>query len=107
MNQNRAHPERPPCLRPAKEGCTLTVRVQPRAKRSEICGVRNGCLRVRLNAPPVDGKANDELVRLLRKRLGLAKSAIAFVSGETSREKVLLLRNQIADVSRRLAGEPA
>ena len=65
----------------------IAVRVTPRSARDEITGWKDGALRVRLRAPPVDGKANDALRRLLAERLGVALSAVTIVSGETSRVK--------------------
>jgi uncharacterized protein (TIGR00251 family) len=66
---------------------TFDVRVIPRSSKSEIIGDHNGALKVKLNSPPVDGAANDELVRLLSKELGLSRSAIEIVSGQTARSK--------------------
>lgn len=65
----------------------LTVHVVPRASRSEIVGEHNGALRVRIAAPPVDGAANEELIRLLAKTYGVAKRDVTVVSGESSRTK--------------------
>jgi len=67
----------------------LTVRLTPRASREEIAGVREGAILVRVTAPPVDGAANAALVRLLAKALGVPKGAVAIISGETSRTKVV------------------
>jgi len=67
----------------------LRVRIQPRAKREEIAGMRNGALLVRVTAPPVDGKANAALCRLLARRLGVAPSAVAVVQGHTGRDKLV------------------
>lgn len=72
---------------------TLNCRVTPKAKKSELLGWADAdegsgrVLRVKLNAPPVDGKANRELVLFLAKQLGLAKSAVRIRSGEKSRLK--------------------
>lgn len=66
---------------------TFMVRVTPRSGRDEVVGWQDGALRVRLRAPPVDGKANEALRRLLAVRLGVALSAVHLVSGETSRTK--------------------
>lgn len=79
------------CVQAADGGCTLALHVQPRARRTEVCGVRNGRLHVRISAPPVDGKANDELVRLFRREFRIPKSAVELIAGETSREKVVRL----------------
>jgi uncharacterized protein (TIGR00251 family) len=65
----------------------LTVRVTPRSAFNEVAGWRDGTLHVRLRAPPVDGKANEALRRLLADRLGVALSAVQIVSGEMSRTK--------------------
>lgn len=81
----------------------LSVRVQPRAARSEIVGEHDGALKVRLAAPPVDGEANRELVRFLGKRLGVAPSLVRVVSGVSGRSKVVEVEGvTTADVERRL-----
>lgn len=63
------------------------VRVVPRASKSEIVGEIEGSLKVRISAPPVDGAANEEVVRLLAKSLGVARSSVSIVAGETSKRK--------------------
>jgi uncharacterized protein (TIGR00251 family) len=65
----------------------IAVRVTPRSARDEVTGWQDGALRVRLRAPPVDGKANEALRRLLADRLGVALSAVTIVGGETARLK--------------------
>lgn len=67
----------------------LRVRLQPRAKRNEIVGLRDGALVVRVTAPPVDGKANAALCKLLAKTLGVAPGTVAVVRGLSAREKVV------------------
>lgn len=67
----------------------LRIRAQPRASRTETAGEYGGALKIRLAAPPVDGGANRELVRFLAKALGVPKSAVTVVSGESSRNKVV------------------
>ena len=67
----------------------LRVKVTPRASRNEITGLRDGVLSVRISSPPVDGAANDELVRLLSKALGMRRADMRLVSGQSSRHKVL------------------
>ena len=85
-------------LRMQREGDAITfeVRVAPRASRNRIIGVQDGALKVALTAPPVDGAANEALIKLLAKQLGLAKSAVEIVRGERGRTK--LLRVHGADV---------
>ena len=65
----------------------FTVRVVPRASKSEIVGSHDGALKIRLAAPPVDGAANEELVKLLSKTFGVAKSAVEILSGQSARMK--------------------
>ena len=70
-------------------GTRLRVRAQPRASRTEIVGEHGDALRVRLAAPPVDGAANDELVRVVAKALRVAPSRVSVVAGLSSRDKIL------------------
>jgi uncharacterized protein (TIGR00251 family) len=74
-------------LHDGPEGVTLTVRVTPRAGRDALRGVRQGALLVRLGAAPVDGAANDALVRLLAESLDVPRRAVRLVSGERARQK--------------------
>ena len=68
---------------------SLTLHIQPGAKKTECAGLHGDALKIRLAAPPVDGKANEALVKFIAERLGLAKSAVLLKSGQTSRRKVL------------------
>ena len=70
---------------------TFSVRVVPRASKSEIIGEHDGALKIRLASPPVDGAANAELIKVLAKRFGVAKSSIEIVSGQASRLKQVRL----------------
>jgi len=65
----------------------LRVRVIPRASKSGIAGTRDGALLIRLNAPPVEGAANSELIQVISDALGVPKRSIAIVSGQRSRLK--------------------
>ena len=67
----------------------ITLRVTPKAARSEVVGFMEGVLRVKVAAPPVKGKANKELIALLSRILGVDKSRISIATGETSRHKVV------------------
>lgn len=67
----------------------LTVKVIPRARKNEIAGYENGVLKVRLQAVPEKGKANEELIDFLAEELELPKSSITLVRGQTSRIKHL------------------
>jgi uncharacterized protein (TIGR00251 family) len=68
---------------------TLTLHIQPGAKKTELAGLHGDALKIRLAAPPVDGKANEALVKFVAETLGLPKSAVSLKSGQTSRRKVL------------------
>lgn len=70
-------------------GVRFSVHVQPRASRTELAGVHGTALKVRLHAPPVDGAANDELINLIAKSLGVAKRSVRIVSGQSSRGKTV------------------
>jgi uncharacterized protein (TIGR00251 family) len=76
-------------MRDRGEVVRFDVRVQPRASRNEFAGVQNGVLRVRLQAPPVDGAANEALVAFIADELGLARRQVRIVSGFGSRNKVV------------------
>ncbi len=79
-------------LRPHDDGLLLTVKVVPRASRTAVAGCEEGWLRLRLQAPPVDGKANAALVAWLVKSLGVPRGAVALVSGHSARLKRIHVR---------------
>jgi uncharacterized protein len=68
-------------------GVVLRLRVVPRASRNAIAGVMEDALKIRLQAPPVEGKANKALVKLLAKTLGVPGRDISIIAGETGRNK--------------------
>jgi uncharacterized protein (TIGR00251 family) len=77
-------------LRVAADGrVTLTLHIQPGAKKTEFAGLHGDALKIRLAAPPVDGKANEALIKFVAETLKLPKSAVNLKSGQTSRRKVL------------------
>ena len=78
----------------------LTVRLQPRAHRDEVVGERDGVVVIRVIAPPVDGKANAALCRLIAKRAGVAPSRVEIVRGHTAREKVIRVEGLDAEALR-------
>ena len=67
----------------------LSCPLQPKAKTDDFCGLHGESLKVRIKAPPVDGKANSYLVKFIAKAFGVAKSKVTIISGELSREKRL------------------
>ena len=82
----------------------ITVHVQPKAARTEVVGTHGDALKVRLAAPPVDGAANQELVRFLADTLGVSRSRIEIRSGLTSRRKVVEVTAISAAAARKALG---
>lgn len=92
-------------LRRKDGSITLTVHVQPGAKRSEFAGLHGDALKVRLTAPAVDGRANAALIAFVAQRLDLASSAVELKSGQKSRRKLLTVTGARADAAQRLLAE--
>lgn len=76
---------------------TFAVRVQPRASQSAIAGEIDGALKVRLAAPPVEGAANEELIRFLSKLFGVPRPNVVIVSGATAKNKIMRVTGLTAD----------
>jgi uncharacterized protein (TIGR00251 family) len=74
-------------VRKTPEGLTFSVFVQPRASKNEAAGVYRNALKIRLTAPPVEGKANKQCTDFLAKSLKVPKSSVQIVSGQTGRNK--------------------
>src|SRR3989337_4148224 len=71
---------------------TIEVQVQPKSSRDEIFGLQNGRFKVKVTAPPEDGKANERLIELIARALGVSKPYVKIVRGETSRIKILKIK---------------
>ena len=84
-------------LTTTNEGVLIAVRVVPRADRAGLAGIRDNALLVRLNAAPVEGAANAELIQVLADTLGVARRAVSITRGERSRRKTVLIRGLSAD----------
>lgn len=67
----------------------INVYVQPRASKTVVAGMHDGCVKIRLAAPPVDGAANAALVEFIAGQLGIAKSRVRITAGLTSRRKTV------------------
>jgi uncharacterized protein len=80
-------PELPVWLQNQGTHCILTLHIQPGAKKTDIAGEHGDALKIRLSAPPVEGKANAALISFLAKVLRLPKVAVRLKSGDTSRHK--------------------
>ncbi len=91
-----------------EESCKIKVRVQPKASRNQVDGFEDGTLRLRVTAPPADGKANTGVIALLAKTLGVSKSRLEIVRGHSSRNKVVAIDTlSEQEVHRRIEAEVA
>jgi uncharacterized protein (TIGR00251 family) len=85
-----------------KKGAALAIRVTPRAKKNEVSGIMDdGTIKIRLIAPPVEGKANASLIKFLAEILGVSRSKIEIIAGESGRDKLI----SILDMDSRTAQE--
>jgi hypothetical protein len=82
-------------LQVCSRGVILPVRATAGARRNAILGVRNGMLRVAVTAAPEKGKANSAIIAVLSKALGIPKSVIEIISGQTSQQKRFLLKEDL------------
>jgi len=82
-------------LRPDGDGVMLALHIQPGAKKTEVVGLHGEALKIRLAAPPVDGKANAALVAFIAAKVGAGRTAVEVISGLTSRAK----RVRVAGIS--------
>ena len=98
---------RPPYLRSTDEGTRIDIYVVPRASRSRIVGEHDGRLKIQIAAPPVDGAANKEILRLFSSVFGVSKSRVVLIQGQAgkrktveilslSSEEVILLLSQVS-----------
>jgi uncharacterized protein (TIGR00251 family) len=90
-------------------GVRLAVQITPNAKKTEVVGVLDDALKLRLQAQPIEGKANEALVRWLAKSLGVARSAVVITHGLTNKRKLIEVSSANLmpdDVARLLAAPP-
>lgn len=80
----------------------LSLHIQPGAKKTEVVGLHGDALKVRLAAPPVDGKANQALIDFLSEKLGVAKASVDLVSGASSRAKRIRIAGLAAAAVRQI-----
>ena len=92
------------CLSAHADGCLLQLAVQPGARRTGADGLHDGALRVKLVAPPVEGKANEALIAWLAAELGCPKRALRVARGATARRKTIEIDLAVAEVERWLDG---
>ncbi len=85
---------------------TLTVKIQPRASKNEMVRTEGGGLKIRLTAPPVDGAANEALIKFLADTFSVPKSLVEIVSGHASRDKIVRISGVSPEtVNRNLSGK--
>jgi uncharacterized protein (TIGR00251 family) len=82
-------------IKASSENILISVRVQPGASKDIIAGIREGFLLIKLCSPPVDGRANDSLIRFVADRLDISRSSIRIIHGIKNRKKLL----EVAGVS--------
>ena len=88
-----------------KDGAIIfSVRVVPRASKSEIVGAHDDALKIRIASPPVDGAANVELIKVLSKAFGVSKSDVEILGGQTSKTKQIKIADLTAEKFLQLAG---
>jgi uncharacterized protein len=86
-NRDSVTPPLPGWLRDGEKSISLSVHVQPGARRSQVIGEHGGRLKVAVNAPPLDGRANAAVIALIAKRLGVRTSMLHVATGENCRDK--------------------
>ena len=86
------------------DGTILNVKAQPRSSKAGVDGFIGDAVKVRVRCAPVDGKANKELVETLAEAFDLPKGRVVFKSGETSKQKRILLSGVTADEVRKVVG---
>jgi len=86
-------------------GWLLAIHAQPGARRTEVAGLHGQALKVRVAAPPVEGRANDELIALVAETLGVPRKSVSVVKGGASRHKTVLVAAPQTDPVRLLRGQ--
>jgi uncharacterized protein len=87
-----------PIVQDTKDGAILTVHIQPRASTTECVGIHNDAIKIRVAAPPVDGAANDALIRFLANRFSIPYTSVRIHSGAGGRHKRVLLKGTAAQL---------
>jgi uncharacterized protein (TIGR00251 family) len=89
-----------------EQTATLSIRIQPRASKNDVSVMEDGKLKIRLTAPPVDGAANEALVKFLADKLDISRSRVEIVSGHTGREKIIRITGMSESDVRRVLNCP-
>lgn len=95
-------------LKPGKGYCLIRIRVTPKASRNEVIGIVEGCLRIRIQAPPVEGAANEKARDFLAELLGLPRRDVELEKGQTNRVKVFKIAGlEVAEIRNRISASLA
>jgi uncharacterized protein (TIGR00251 family) len=89
-----------------EEGVIVSLYVQANAAKSEIVGEYNSALKIKIKAPPVDGKANEEIIRFLSKKLKIQQNKFEFLKGDKSKNKRILIHGLSLAIAKELLGHP-
>jgi len=87
-------------LKPTKDGVIINVWLQPRASRAKIVGLYNDSLKIAVTAPPLEGKANRQCLKILAKAIRIPPSSLKIISGDTSRRKQIFIPGAKAELIR-------
>lgn len=85
-----------------ENGIKFGIKVVPNSSKCEILGVIGGCVKVKLDVPPIEGKANEKLIKFLSKYFGVPKTNISIISGDTGRNKILFIKGNPEILSEKL-----
>jgi uncharacterized protein (TIGR00251 family) len=94
-----------PWLARTPAGWTIAVHVQPGAKRTAVAGVHGERLKIRIAAPPIEGRANAAIVAFIAERLDVPRAQVSVTRGERSRDKLIVIADSDCDPTKLLAGE--
>jgi hypothetical protein len=89
---------KPAIVQDTKAGAVLTVHIQPKASTTECVGLHGDAIKIRIAAPPVDGAANDELIRFLARQLSTPLASVQIQSGASGRHKRVLVKGATAQL---------
>jgi hypothetical protein len=92
-------------ITPRTDGVSFALRVQPRASKSAVTGELDGALKISLAAPPVEGEANEELIRFLAKVFAVSRSQITLISGQRSKNKIVRVSGVSIEVCEKILAE--
>jgi uncharacterized protein len=82
-------------VRETKDGLVFRIKVTPRSSRCEIAGVQDGVLKLKITAPPVEGKANEECIRYLSDAIGVKRNQVTIIGGHKSRIKTIAVKDMV------------